>query len=166
MTQARTAGGHAMGAARPLRGAPRHAAYAAGQAAVVAHVAAHELGAAAYAIKAVQQRPPAMPSLPDGSNASGSETSSRRTSGSWCSTTSASGTTSAGRSSTADPPRSSVVAASGLPGHRGWFADDVAQVGVGGESQPRAVEPDAGGTGRIPVDGRLGRRQLPARPAG
>lgn len=54
MTQARTAGGHAMGAARPLRGAPRHAAYAAGQAAVVAHVAAHELGAAAYAIKAVQ----------------------------------------------------------------------------------------------------------------
>ena len=32
--------------------APRHAAFAAGQAAVVAHVAAHELGAAAYAIKA------------------------------------------------------------------------------------------------------------------
>lgn len=52
MTQARTAGGHAMGAARDLRGAARHAAYAAGQAAVVAHVAAHELGAAAYAIKA------------------------------------------------------------------------------------------------------------------
>src|SRR5437016_6317707 len=52
MTQARTAGGHAMGAARKLRGAARHAAYAAGQAAVVAHVAAHELGAAAYAIKA------------------------------------------------------------------------------------------------------------------
>ena len=54
MTQARTAGGHAMGAARDLRGAARHAAYAAGQAAVVAHVAAHELGAAAYAIKAAQ----------------------------------------------------------------------------------------------------------------
>ena len=33
-------------------GASRHAAYAAGQAAAVAHVAAHELGAAAYAIKA------------------------------------------------------------------------------------------------------------------
>src|SRR5690349_21148749 len=49
MTQARTAGGHAMGAARDLRGAARHAAYAAGQAAVVAHVAAHELGAAAPA---------------------------------------------------------------------------------------------------------------------
>jgi hypothetical protein len=32
--------------------AARHAAYAAGQAGVVAHVAAHELGAAAYAIKA------------------------------------------------------------------------------------------------------------------
>ena len=53
MTAARTAAGHANGAARDLRGAPRHAAYAAGQAAAVAHVAAHELGAAAYAIKAV-----------------------------------------------------------------------------------------------------------------
>src|SRR5215203_6655663 len=54
MTQARAAGGHAMGAARDLRGAARHAAYAAGQAGAVAHVAAHELGAAAYAIKAVR----------------------------------------------------------------------------------------------------------------
>jgi hypothetical protein len=58
MTQARTAGGHAMGAARELTGAPRHAAYAAGQAAVVAHVAAHELGAAAYAIKAARAAAP------------------------------------------------------------------------------------------------------------
>ena len=54
MTQARAAGGHAMGAARDLRGAARHAAYAAGQAGAVAHVAAHELGAAAYAIKAAR----------------------------------------------------------------------------------------------------------------
>ena len=54
MMQSRTAGGHAMGAARDLPGAARYAAYAAGQAAVVAHVAAHELGAAAYAIKAAQ----------------------------------------------------------------------------------------------------------------
>lgn len=54
MMAARAAGGHAMGAARDLKGAPRHAAYAAGQAAAVAHVAAHELGAAAYAIKAVR----------------------------------------------------------------------------------------------------------------
>src|SRR5437764_8976782 len=54
MSQARAAGGHAMGAARDLSGAARYAAYAAGQAAVVAHVAAHELGAAAYAIKAIQ----------------------------------------------------------------------------------------------------------------
>src|SRR3954452_7596051 len=54
MMQARAAGGHAMGAARDLRGAPRHAAFAAGQAAVVAHVAAHDLGAAAYAIKAAR----------------------------------------------------------------------------------------------------------------
>ena len=59
MTQARTAGGHAMGAARDLRGAARHAAYAAGQAAVVAHVAAHDLGAAAYAIKAARAAAPA-----------------------------------------------------------------------------------------------------------
>lgn len=54
MSQARTAGGHAMAAARVLRGAARHAAFSAGQAAVVAHVAAHELGAAAYAIKAAR----------------------------------------------------------------------------------------------------------------
>ena len=51
--EARTAAGHANAAARDLRGAPRHAAYAAGQAAAVGHVAAHELGAAAYAIRAV-----------------------------------------------------------------------------------------------------------------
>jgi hypothetical protein len=43
-----------MGAARELVGAARFAAYAAGQAAVVAHVAEHDLGAAAYAIKAVR----------------------------------------------------------------------------------------------------------------
>jgi immunity protein 5 of polymorphic toxin system len=54
MMQARAAGGHAMGAARDLTGAARFAAYAAGQAGVVAHVAAHDLGAAAYAIKAVR----------------------------------------------------------------------------------------------------------------
>jgi hypothetical protein len=54
MTVARTAAGHAMGAARELSGAAREAAYAAGQAAAVAHVAAHELGAAAYAIRAVR----------------------------------------------------------------------------------------------------------------
>ena len=58
MTQARTAAGHAMGAARDLRGAGRHAAYAAAQAAAVAHVAAHDLGAAAYAIKAARAAAP------------------------------------------------------------------------------------------------------------
>jgi len=58
MMEARALGGHAMGAARDLRGAARFAAYAAGQAAVVAHVAAHELGAAAYAIKAVRAAAP------------------------------------------------------------------------------------------------------------
>src|SRR6266487_4493065 len=58
MTEARSAGGHAMAAARDLSGASRHAAYAAGQAAVVVHVAAHELGAAAYAIKAARAAAP------------------------------------------------------------------------------------------------------------
>ena len=58
MTQARTAAGHANAAARDLSGAPRHAAYAAAQAAAVAHVAAHDLGAAAYAIKAARAAAP------------------------------------------------------------------------------------------------------------
>jgi len=56
--EARTAAGHANAAARDLRGAPRHAAYAAGQAAAVGHVAAHELGAAAYAIRAARAAAP------------------------------------------------------------------------------------------------------------
>ena len=58
MTQARTAAGHANAAARDLRGAARFAAYSAAQAAAVAHVAAHELGAAAYAIKAARADAP------------------------------------------------------------------------------------------------------------
>ena len=58
MTESRTAAGHANGAARDLRGAARFAAYAAAQAAAVAHVPAHELGAAAYAIKAVRDAAP------------------------------------------------------------------------------------------------------------
>src|SRR6476646_5514712 len=58
MTEARNAAGRAQAAARDLRGAARHAAYAAGQAGVVAHVAAHELGAAAYAIKAARASAP------------------------------------------------------------------------------------------------------------
>jgi len=49
---ARTAAGHANAAARDLTGSARYAAYAAGQAAAVGHVASHELGAAAYAIRA------------------------------------------------------------------------------------------------------------------
>src|ERR1700748_1427960 len=50
--------GRAMAAARDLHGAARPAAYAAGQAGTVAHVAAHELGAAAYAIKAARAAAP------------------------------------------------------------------------------------------------------------
>jgi hypothetical protein len=58
MMRSREAAGHANAAARDLSGAPRHAAYAAAQAAAVPHVAAHELGAAAYAIKAVRAAAP------------------------------------------------------------------------------------------------------------
>jgi hypothetical protein len=58
MSEARAAAGHANAAARDLSGAARNAAFAAGQAAAVPHVAAHELGAAAYAIKAVRAAAP------------------------------------------------------------------------------------------------------------
>ena len=47
-----------MGAARKLKGPARDAAFAAGQAGAVAHVADHGLGAAAYAIKAVRAAAP------------------------------------------------------------------------------------------------------------
>jgi hypothetical protein len=62
MMDARARGGHAMGAARPLRGAARYAAYAAGQAACVGHVPEHDLGAAAYAIRAARAAHPRNPS--------------------------------------------------------------------------------------------------------
>src|SRR6476469_2386660 len=58
MSQARAAGGAANASARSVSGAARHAADAAGLAALVAHVAAHELGAAAYAIKAARAAAP------------------------------------------------------------------------------------------------------------
>jgi hypothetical protein len=58
MMEARTAAGHANAAARDLPFPARYAAYAAGQAAAVAHVAAHELGAAAYAIRAARAAAP------------------------------------------------------------------------------------------------------------
>jgi hypothetical protein len=58
MMDSRAAGGHAMAAARESTGAARHSAFAAGQAACVAHVAEHNLGAAAYAIKAARAGTP------------------------------------------------------------------------------------------------------------
>lgn len=54
VNEAKIAAYHANAAARGLTGAAKEAAYSAGQAAAVAHVAAHELGAAAYAIRAAQ----------------------------------------------------------------------------------------------------------------
>src|SRR3954447_10887606 len=53
-TEARMAAFAANAAAREVTGAAREAAHAAGQAGAVGHVAAHELGAAAYAIKAAR----------------------------------------------------------------------------------------------------------------
>ena len=47
-----------MATSRGLSGAARYAAYAIGQAAVMALVAAHELGAAAYAVKAARAAAP------------------------------------------------------------------------------------------------------------
>lgn len=54
MTQARTAAFAAHAAAREVNGAAKEAARAAGHAVAVAHMADHELGAAAYAIRAVR----------------------------------------------------------------------------------------------------------------
>ena len=58
MMEARTAAFAANAAARDLLGPAREAAHSAGQAVAVAHVAAHELGAAAYAIRAVRAAAP------------------------------------------------------------------------------------------------------------
>ncbi len=54
MSQARTAAFAAHAAAREVSGAAKEAARAAGQAVSVAHMADHELGAAAYAIRTVR----------------------------------------------------------------------------------------------------------------
>jgi hypothetical protein len=61
MMRARDAAGASQDAAREVKAiseAARMAALSAGQAAVVAHVAAHELGAAAYAIRAAMEAGP------------------------------------------------------------------------------------------------------------
>jgi len=54
-TEAKVAAYHANAAARDADKPAKYAAYAAGQAAVVAHVPEHGLGAAAYALRAVLQ---------------------------------------------------------------------------------------------------------------
>jgi hypothetical protein len=59
MTQAREAAYAAHDAARNAAGAAREAARAAGHAVATAHMADHELGAAAYAIRAVRAASPA-----------------------------------------------------------------------------------------------------------
>ena len=107
MTDSRSAAGHANAAARDLQEAPRFAAYACAQAAAVAHVAAHELGAAAYAIKAARaSAPPVRANMLAASNASGNATICPKpfALSSW--TTNACETISAGmRSATDHPPR-------------------------------------------------------------
>ena len=59
MAEARMAAFAANAAAREVVGAAREAAHAAGQAPAVAHVASHELGAAAYGIRAARAAAPA-----------------------------------------------------------------------------------------------------------
>ena len=103
MFQARAAAGAANAAARDLSGAPRHGAYAAGQAAAVAHIAAHDLGAAAYAIKAVRAAAPAGGGESAGRlECVGSVPSCRRRYAILCWTASGCETASAGRCLTAD----------------------------------------------------------------
>ena len=103
MTQARTAAGHAMAAARVMSGAAREAAYAAGQAAAVAHVAAHELGAAAYAIRPHAQRPMKVSVTRQVAwNVNGNVHNFQATSGISCLTTRSCATKSAGSYSIAD----------------------------------------------------------------
>jgi hypothetical protein len=58
MKQAHKTAFIANAAARDVSGAAKMAALAAGQAVAVAHVAAHELGAAAYAIRAAREAAP------------------------------------------------------------------------------------------------------------
>ena len=99
----------AMGWQRPRRdlgGAARRAAYAAGECDAVAHVAAHELGAATWPIKAARAASPKERArAPGDSSAGGSATSSRKGFASSYSTIGDCGTTSAGRCSTADSAR-------------------------------------------------------------
>ena len=98
MMQARAAGGHAMGAARDLRGPARQAAYAAGQAGAVAHVA--RTSSVRRPMRSRPRGPPrrtAAPRRPGDWSASGSVTSSRRRFARSYWTTSGSGTTSAGQ---------------------------------------------------------------------
>ena len=59
MSQARGGGRPCHGRGKGVARSRPHAAFAAGQAAVVAHVAEHDLGAAAYAIKAARAAVPA-----------------------------------------------------------------------------------------------------------
>src|SRR4051794_32521417 len=58
MMDAKKAAGASNAAARGVGGAAKFAALSAGQAAAVAHVAAHDLGAAAYAIRAARAAAP------------------------------------------------------------------------------------------------------------
>jgi hypothetical protein len=58
MMQSRDAAFAANAAAREVAGAAKYAALSAGQAAAVGHVAAHDLGAAAYAIRAAREAAP------------------------------------------------------------------------------------------------------------
>ena len=103
MGDARRAAFAANAAARGLPDPAKFAALAAGQAAAVAHVAAHDLGAAAYAIRAVAPlHPPVRLRGHASGNESGSEKDSPRRFENWSSMTSEVEARSAGTYSTTD----------------------------------------------------------------
>jgi hypothetical protein len=122
MTQAPAAGGHGMGAARSLHGAPRHAAYAAGQA------GRSPTSPRTSSVRPpMQSRPHVLPrrqarARPQGDlSTSGSVTSFRRRFASSYSTTSGCGTTSAGQCLTAERAARGASTA-GWPGCCRWSA--------------------------------------------
>jgi hypothetical protein len=103
MGDARRAAFAANAAARGLPDSARFAALAAGQAAAVAHVAAHDLGAAAYAIRAaVAAASAGRPRRHGYGNESGREKDSPRRFENWSSMTSEVEARSAGTYSTTD----------------------------------------------------------------
>lgn len=105
MMDARRAACAAHAAARAVSGPAQAAARAAGHAVAVAHMADHELGGAAYAIRPCARRCRTVhPVRPAAGNAAGSARNSPPASGNSCSMTSGCATRNSGPCSMPDPP--------------------------------------------------------------